>query len=234
MTGAAGYELTLKDVTTGATVESGLPVSSNSYTPASPLINLDTYEWTVAASISPTNQGLPSASPQSGSVYFTVSVDVPPNPLSPANRAVLSTPNPTLEWSSVAGAVSYNVTLLNGLGAVIAAESGLTTTSWVTPSLTVNTTYYTDATASYSWYVQANIDYNGSTILGPPSGQSSFALDEYALPTIISPLAGTVVTTTAPAFSGRPSRAPLAISSSSSILQIIFYLHKTISILQHH
>src|SRR5207302_134467 len=91
-------------------------------------------------------------------------------------------------------------TLLNGLGTVIAAESGLTTTSWVTPSLTVNTTYQTDATASYSWYVQANISYNGSTILGPASGRSSFALAQYEQPTIISPLTGTVVTTTTPDF----------------------------------
>ena len=204
ITGADGYILTLNDVTTGATVENGLVLSSDSYKPTSPLTNLDTYEWSVAAYISPNNQGSPVASPQSGSVYFTVSVDVPPTLLSPANRAVLSTSTPTLEWSSVAGAFSYDVTLLNGLGTVIAAESGLTATSWTTPSLTVNTTYETDASASYSWYVQANINYNGTTILGPASGQSSFALDAYELPTIISPLPGTAVMTSTPSFQWTP------------------------------
>src|SRR5262249_6748942 len=163
VTGASGYELTLEDVTTGAIVESGLVVSSNSYTPTSPLINLDTYEWTVAAVSPAEGNGAPPTSPPSGSVYFTVGTAVPPVTPAPANGAVLSTSTPTLEWSSVASAVSYNVTLLDGLGAVIAAVSGLTTTSWVTPTLTVNTTYATDASASYSWYVQANIDYNGST-----------------------------------------------------------------------
>jgi hypothetical protein len=106
----------------------------------------------------------------------------------------VTTSTATLEWSSLAGAVSYNVTLLDSFGNAVAAGSGLNTTSWTTPSLTG----VVSSGEQFFWYVQANINYNGTTVAGPPSGRSKFTLGQYVEPTILSPLSGTTVTTAFP------------------------------------
>src|SRR5262249_20517334 len=49
VSGAVGYALFVKDTNTGNIVYGGLPVTSTSYTPSTPLPGDDTYDWYVRA-----------------------------------------------------------------------------------------------------------------------------------------------------------------------------------------
>ncbi len=189
--GAAGYDVTLEDVTTGTSVVSGQTVASTSYTPASALNNMDTYAWTVSAISNLTNNGQPDTSPPSGSVYFTVDLDGAPVPISPANQATVTTTTPTFQWSAVAGAVSYSLTIVD-------VSAYPETTSVVS----VSGTSYTPAAAltgyEYWWSVQALLDVGGVTAPGSPSALSVFAISSVGQPTLVSPLPGATVTTATP------------------------------------
>ena len=190
MTGAAGYEVNLEDATTGATVANALAVPSHSYTPTSSLDNLDTYVWTVSAVSDTGTNGTPSASPPSGSVYFTVDIGVAPVAIAPANEATV-TSSPTFQWSAVANAVSYNLTIVD--------ESVVPETTSV---ISVPGTSYSPpnplAGTYYSWSVQAVVQIGGTTTQSTQSGLSVFWVSGDPQPTMLSPLPGATVTTATP------------------------------------
>jgi hypothetical protein len=190
--GASGYSVALDDLTTGATVVTGSVVAANSYTPASALNNLDTYDWNVSALSTAEMNGTPYSSPPSGSVYFTINIAVAPVPTGPANGAEVNTTTPILAWSSVPGAVSYDVTVLDESDATVATGTDISATSWTTPNLT--------DFGEFFWNVSANISENGSVISGPPSGRSSFFVGEVGQPTVtlISPQPGSTISTAFP------------------------------------
>jgi hypothetical protein len=192
--GVAGYEVSLTDVTTGESVVSGEDVSPSpaSFTPSSPLNNLDTYQWTVSALGNFQHGGLPFLGPESGSVYFTVNVDAPPVAIAPANQDYLTT-IPQFQWSPVAGAVSYDLTIVN--------ENVNPTTQ---SSVNVSGTSYTPSTLPsygyYQWFVQASFNVDGSLTLGASSQASYFYYEsqDNAEPQLVSPLPGSTVSTDTP------------------------------------
>jgi hypothetical protein len=190
--GVAGYQLTLEDLTKKVIVVNGLTVSSTSYTPAAPLNDLDTYEWTVSSLSKAKHNGSPYTSPPSGTVYFTVNLDVPPVPIAPANGATVTTTTPTFQWSAVTGATSYLLTIID--------ESNQLTVINAAP---VRTTFYTPTTPlvkyhNYQWYVQATVDTGSGPAPSPPSPASTFTLFQPGEPTLISPLSGATVATATP------------------------------------
>ena len=190
--GAAGYEVNLEDVTTGDTVVTGLVVSSNSYTPTVSLNDLDTYSWSVSALSKAENNGSPYASPPSGSVYFTVNTDVAPVPITPENEASVTT-TPTLVWSAVAGAVSYNVTIIDFSAYPYTPTVVSVTNANYSPTTSLANGYY-------QWSVQAFVSVNGTITPSPSSELSYFTLSQYAAPILISPQPGAVVATAFPTF----------------------------------
>jgi hypothetical protein len=188
--GAADYTVTLADITAGTTIASGQAVSSTSYTPASPLENLHTYEWSVSALGAAENGGSPLASPASGSVYFTVNVDVAPVPIAPANGTAVSNRKPMFAWSGVPGAVSYKLRIAN-------EDLGPNHPPF---SISVSGTSFTPRTplallGSYNWSVQAVIEQNGRRTPGPSSNVSHFLVSKVGEPTLISPEPDAVVNT---------------------------------------
>ena len=175
----------------GASVVGSQTVPSTSYTPASALNNLDTYAWTVSALSNLTDDGQPYASPPSGSVYFMVDLDGAPVPVSPANQATVTITTPMFQWSAVAGAVSYSLTIAD-------ASAYPETTSVVS----VPGTSYTPAApltgSEYWWSVQAFLDVGGVSTPGSPSGPNAFSISSLGQPSLVSPLPGATVTTATP------------------------------------
>ena len=162
VTGATGYDLTLEDVTSGTTVLDAVPVSATSYTPSRPLQNLDTYRWSVAAYA--VLGGTTYSGPPSGTAYFTLNLDVP-TPISPKSQDQLTT-IPQFQWSPVAGAVSYTVTIVDERP----DPQTQTTTS-------LSGTSYTPASfayGEYQWSVQDSINQGDSVVLGPMSQPIDF------------------------------------------------------------
>jgi hypothetical protein len=190
--GASGYSVTLDDITSGKAVVTGLVVTVTSYTPTTALNNLDTYDWSVASLSMAKLNGTPFSSPPSGSVYFTVNINVAPVPTAPANGSVVTTTTPLLAWSSVPGAVSYDVTVLDDFDDTVATGRNISSTSWTTPTLS------TEFGPEFFWYVSANIQENGSVISGPPSRRSSFFVSQFDQPTLISPPPDSIVSTPFP------------------------------------
>jgi hypothetical protein len=192
--GASGYDLQVFDTTTGTTAINTQVNSNNSYVPSLPLNNLDTYVWTVSAYINATNHGLPYASPPSGSVYFTVNLDVAPVPIAPANEADITTTTPTFEWSPVNGAVSYQITIVD----FSEIPSTPTVLSELQPSYTPSVPL---PNGYYQWSVQAFVSANGLITPTPSSDLSFFLITDVEEPVLLSPGPGAVVSTVSPTFS---------------------------------
>jgi hypothetical protein len=199
VTGADGYLLTLVDTTANTTVLDAVPVpgqGTTSYTPSAPLVNLDTYRWTVAAYEDSIANGKPYPSPASRPLSFTLAMPVAPVPIAPANDAVVTTTTPTFQWSPVLGAVSYTVTIepIEVFGTTLPppVTASVTGTSYApTTGLTFG---------SYEWSVQAFSMVGGVPTPGPSSVLSHVAVSEIAQPTLISPQAGATLTTATPTF----------------------------------
>ena len=217
--GAAGYNLQIVDTNTGETVVS-TQVTTNSYTPSSPLSNLHTYEWSVSAFSTATYLGIPFTTPPSGAVYFTVSVPQAPTPLSPLDQAAALPPSATLQWTPVPGAVSYTVTLSNVLYGTSVTE--VTGTSWTTPSLPG----LNSSANKYTWYVQANFRLGVTTTAGPTSAHRTFYLNDVLQPTLLSPAPSAIVTTAHPTLAWSEVPGPsvyyilslLDVTTSSSLI----------------
>jgi hypothetical protein len=195
--GAAGYDLQVFDTTIGLTVINAQDITNNSYTPIAALTNLDTFEWTVSAYIKSTYQELPYVGPPSTPVYFTVDGVSAPALITPANDAVETTLNPTFEWSSVGGAVSYTATIVDSGGYPVTSQTvSVSGTSFVLSSPL--------AYGFYQWSVQAFVEIDGVTTPSPVSQTSSFFVSEEGQPTLISPNPGETVTTTTPVLQWSP------------------------------
>jgi hypothetical protein len=189
--GAAGYNLQVFDTTSATIVINTQVISNNSYTPSTPLKNLDTYDWTVSAYSSASYHGLPYVSPVSGSVYFTVNVDVPPVLITPANQAVLTTTTPEFDWSDVSSAVGYSVTIIDSESGVVAASGPDVTGTSFTPTAPLSY-------GNYKWFVAPLFPVGTSTITGPQSSVGYFSVDQVGDPVLLNPLPGTTVATATP------------------------------------
>ena len=84
---------------------------------------------------------------------FTVTCSVPGKPTlsSPANGATGVSTTPTLDWSDVSGATSYDVQVCsdNGCSSVVRSQTGLGSSQWgVTPALSSGNQYWWQARAN--------------------------------------------------------------------------------------
>ncbi len=144
VSGAAGYSLYVTDTTTNTPVFNGLPLSVTSYTPGTPLVNGDSFEWWVTASNS---SGDTSPPPQA--LPFSVSAPTIGTPILTSPTGITSTTLPMFQWSVATGAAGYDFTLID-----------TTTSVYVIPLVPVSGPSYTLSAPlvtgdSYQWYVQA-------------------------------------------------------------------------------
>ena len=140
----------------------------------------------------PATAALPPLQPPSGSVYFTVNIDVAPVAIEPANEATV-TSSPTFQWSAVTNAVSYNLSIVN--------ETTLPETTSIISVPAPNTSYIPPnplAGSFYSWSVQAVVEINGTATNSTQSGLSVFWVSTDPQPTMLAPLPGAIVTTATP------------------------------------
>jgi hypothetical protein len=169
--GAAGYYLTLTDLTNGRTLLDSLPVSATSYTLRAPLSASDTYQWQVRA-----YAGTGDVSQASTPVSFTVSVNLAAPTLTPLASPV-PTATPTLRWTAVAGAAGYHLHLVDTTtGAETVLGLAAPVTLAVVPPLA-------DA-HSYRWWVVA---YDGAGNLGPAPAALTFTAHPLSAPTSLAP-----------------------------------------------
>ena len=159
-------------------------MANNSYTPLYPLINGDTYEWTVIPYDDSGNIGL-----EASGLDFTVSADIPTATLeSPAG--VISTATPNLQWSSIAGITGYNLYLRDmTTGTYVLSGVQLTDAAYDVGQLLANGD-------SYQWWVTA-YDSAGNTSV--PAQPLTFTIDvrisAAAVPTALLP-SGSIANTT--------------------------------------
>ncbi|HEY2156626.1 MAG TPA: S53 family peptidase [Isosphaeraceae bacterium] len=105
--GATAYALTIVDTANPASpIVNQLIVSGTSYTLSSPLPYGHTFLWSVQVQLGPNSYGVSSAFSA-----FTIAPLGAPGPSGPASGATLTTASPTIQWSSIAGAVGYALTL---------------------------------------------------------------------------------------------------------------------------
>jgi hypothetical protein len=132
LAGVSSYEIWLTDTTTGQTVT--LTVTGASWTPTR-LLNLgDQYMWWVGAIGS-------KEIVWDNSLSFTIA------PTASGPSGTISTPMPTFSWTSVVGAISYEIWLTDtNTGQTVTPT--VTGTSW-TPTQTLN------VGGQYKWWVGA-------------------------------------------------------------------------------
>ncbi|MBL8810487.1 MAG: hypothetical protein JNM43_09955, partial [Planctomycetaceae bacterium] len=137
--GAARYEIYVNNLTTGAQrVYSDTNITGTSWTSTTDM-PMGLYRGWVRAFDTAGNAGGWSAA-------FEVHVLPAPAPLAPLNPTFAT--QPQFSWSSLAGAVTYEVFVRNlSTGAIVQSATGLTTTNW-TPSAPL-------ATGMHRWWVNA-------------------------------------------------------------------------------
>ncbi len=137
--GAARYEIWINNLTTGAQkVYSDTNITTTSWTSTTD-IAMGLYRGWVRAYDAAGNAGGWSAA-------FEVHVLPAPTPLSPLNPTFAT--QPQFSWSTVAGAISYEIFVRNlSTGAIVHSATGLTTTNWTPPSSL--------ATGMHRWWVNA-------------------------------------------------------------------------------
>ena len=146
--GATSYTLFIISIGIGDAFF-GIPVSTNSYTPPTPLINGQKYKWNVSAHV-PIN-GMDDQSPSSE--YQTFTVSAPGAPVLSGPSGTISSVTPTFQWSPVTGAVGYELTLLDTTGTTPVTVMGQQQFSNATTSFTPLAPLVDKH--SYQWYVQA-------------------------------------------------------------------------------
>ncbi|HWR35734.1 MAG TPA: putative Ig domain-containing protein [Clostridia bacterium] len=144
VTGATGYDVYLGASNPPAPAASN--VAGTSYTPGSTLGTSTLYYWKVVAK----NSG--GSSPDSATWSFTT---VPPPPpavslATPANGATAQALSPTLEWSGVAEATSYDVYLGTSNPPALAAANVVGTSYTPSPALGTSAVYYWKVVAKNS------------------------------------------------------------------------------------
>jgi hypothetical protein len=149
VSGATVYAVTLVDAANPATtIDNEMIVSGTSYTFPSSLAHRHTYLWAVQAEVSTGVFGTASAF-----AAFTIAPLAAPGPVAPASGASLTTADPTCQWSAVAGAVGYGLTLVDlTAGTAPVTIGGISGTSYTPSSPLVNGhTYRWSVTADDAW-----------------------------------------------------------------------------------
>jgi hypothetical protein len=157
--GAIGYGLVVTDLSTGATVIQAAGLTGTTYTPTTPLAKGHSYQWSVVAADAFGDVGTASAA--SGFSIALPPAPVPsPSPSGPSGTVATSLPS--FRWSSVAGASSYGVQIID--------HTGGTNQAVIPLAKVVGTSYVPSAPLiaghTYTWQVLA---YNAA---GVPSGWS--------------------------------------------------------------
>ncbi|MBC7964969.1 MAG: right-handed parallel beta-helix repeat-containing protein, partial [Fuerstia sp.] len=131
VTGAASYELYVRNQTTGAMVINGQSVMATNFTPASNLTDGPYRWWTLA--VSPANIG-PIKS--GGSTATDIFVGGRPTIIAPVAGSSTSDRTPTFTWRAVGEAASYQLTVnrTSAPQANVISQTGLTLTSFTPAS----------------------------------------------------------------------------------------------------
>ncbi|MBX2883345.1 MAG: fibronectin type III domain-containing protein [Granulosicoccus sp.] len=144
--GASSYDIVIRRFTTNDIVTTINGRSGTSYTTPT-LPGAETYKWSIRAC---DNTGCGA---YSSPFYFRVVESTPgrPSPLSGSTTAPgisLSDTTPRLRWTSVSGAISYQIVVRDLItNQLVANVDGRTTTSYITPVLTPG--------RNYRWNVRA-------------------------------------------------------------------------------
>ncbi len=159
VTGAASYELYVRNQTTGAMVINGTSTAATNFTPASNLTDGPYRWWTLA--VSPANIG-PIKS--GGSNPIDIFVGGRPTIIAPVAGSSTSDRTPTFSWRAVDGAASYqlSVSRTSAPQANVISQTGLTSTSF-TPATNLTAGNYrawvraVSTTAELSpWSIEVN------------------------------------------------------------------------------
>ncbi|MEI6240823.1 MAG: hypothetical protein WCR51_10565 [Planctomycetia bacterium] len=118
--GASGYEVRLLNASTKQVVSAMSATATTSFMPASGL-GIGRYEVAVRAV-------MPSGLKHAWSPVTTFRIDMPVEVVPPP--ATFTTRRPTVGWTALAGAVRYDVEIVNARGTVVARATGVTGTSW--------------------------------------------------------------------------------------------------------
>jgi hypothetical protein len=145
-TGATSYNVlvsTSASFTTTVSSQSGVAGLSAS---VSGLANSTPYYWEVSA----TNAGGTSAWSSVWSFTTIIATPVAPYLALPLNNAVNQSTSPTLSWSTVAGATSYNVLVSTStsFATTVSSQTGLTALSATVSGLANSTPYYWEVNAT--------------------------------------------------------------------------------------
>jgi len=120
------------NATTGQVISAADSTPTTAFVPASGL-GIGPYEVAVRAV-------MPSGLKHARSAVTTFRIDMPVVVVQPP--ATFASRRPTVGWNPLAGAVRYDVEIVNARGAVVALGSGIAATSWTVPSnLTAGTGY---------------------------------------------------------------------------------------------
>jgi hypothetical protein len=215
-TGAASYEVqvsTSSAFTTTVFDQAGITATSQAVTPA--LANGTVYYWRANA----TNAG--GTSGWTAAMSFTTIVAAPSAPTlsTPSNTATNVSLTPTLTWSTVANAASYQiqVSTVSNFASTVFTASGLTaTTQAISPALSNSTQYY--------WRV------NATNAGGTGGWSSTFSFTTVppapAAPTLSSPANGATGVAASPTVSwaavSGASSYEVQISTSSTFATTVF------------
>ncbi|MBK8444296.1 MAG: T9SS type A sorting domain-containing protein [Sphingobacteriales bacterium] len=139
---ATSYEVQVSTSSTFATIYASYSGANTSYTVSPALAYSTTYYWRVR-SVNSCGTGAWSTIRS----FTTLACTAPAAPAlsSPANAAINIALTPTLTWTAVSGATSYDVQVStsNTFGSTVASGTGITGTSYtVGSSLSVGTIYY--------------------------------------------------------------------------------------------
>ena len=172
--GAASYEVRIADSLAGLGSASSISVTGSSYTPTSALTNEQTYYWQVRAKDGDDQKGTWSAVHSLKVEWGVVSG------LNPADGSTAEDTTPTLSWTGVPGAASYEVRIADSLAGLGSASSISITGSSYTPAsaLTGLQTHYWQVRAKDgagqfgAWSTVASIRITSSIIgtSGPAGG----------------------------------------------------------------
>ena len=189
--GAQSYHLVAYDQATSTAALDVVVGGVTSYTPPGPVfLPGHAYSWRVSAVAGAWPTGIAS-----GFLGFNLPAVAPPTLTSPAPGAVVSTATPTLQWSAVAGAAFYGVTLVDQANPLVRLLS-------LAPALGTSYTLTTPLLAghTYVWTVQAFLSSGGTGYYGPPAAAPAVVVAPLAAPGLLAPAAGSAPTATSPTF----------------------------------
>jgi hypothetical protein len=166
--GADHYDIWLQDVTTAQVIRD-TNVPGTTWTPTSPLLQLNNYKWWVRA-IDPNGY----AGQWSTSLAFTVYALPPTNLTGPSG---VTTTLPAFSWDAVTGADHYDIYVQDQKTGQVLRDTTVATISWVPASpLAPGDTY--------TWWARAM---DASNSPGPWSASDTFTAFALPAPTLIAP-----------------------------------------------